>query len=174
MVYCNHSALVILVNDAKYVHFYQTFQLAPTVSHCKYKPLTKTIEHCLFRYKYIIILSFNLSKYIQCEVFENCFKWVSYINTLFSPCSAWIEMKSCLNFCVSCQQLYIIKTGTESRNLCIVLAVPWSVKYFFAPTSPIFRITVTQSREEEEHRQLQKSYAFHENVKKLLMKKKTY
>ena len=34
----------------------------------------------------IIDLSYNLSKYIQSEVFENCLKWVVYINTLFSPC----------------------------------------------------------------------------------------
>ena len=34
----------------------------------------------------IIDLSYNLSKYIQFEVFENCLKWVVYINTLFSPC----------------------------------------------------------------------------------------
>ena len=52
MVYCNHSSLVIFVNDAKYIHFYPTFQLPPTLSHCKYKPFIKSIKFCLFRYRY--------------------------------------------------------------------------------------------------------------------------
>ena len=33
MVYCNHSSLVTLLNDAKYIHFYPTFQLHATLSH---------------------------------------------------------------------------------------------------------------------------------------------
>ena len=52
MVYCNHSSLVIFVNDAKYIHFYPTFQLPPALSHCRYKPFIKSIKFCLFRYKY--------------------------------------------------------------------------------------------------------------------------
>ena len=32
MVYCNHSSLVILINDANYIHFYQTFRLLPIKS----------------------------------------------------------------------------------------------------------------------------------------------
>ena len=52
MVYCNHLPLLILVKDAKYIHFYPTFHLPPTLSHCKYKPFIKSIEFCLFRHKY--------------------------------------------------------------------------------------------------------------------------
>ena len=52
MVYCNHPSLVIFVNDAKYIHFYSTFQLPPTLSHCKYEPFIKSIKFCLFHYKY--------------------------------------------------------------------------------------------------------------------------
>ena len=40
----------------------------------------------MFASNIIIDLSYNLSNYIQFEVFENCLKWVAYINTLFSPC----------------------------------------------------------------------------------------
>ena len=115
MVYCNHSSLVILVNDAKYIHFYPTFQLPPTLSHCKYKPFIKSIEFSLFLISLfiyslfqilaktfltnlIIDLSYNFSKYMQFEVFENCLKWVVYIYTLFSPCIAWVGIESCLNF----------------------------------------------------------------------------
>ena len=76
MVYCNHSLLVILVNDAKYIHFYPTFQLLPAPSHCKYKLFIKSIELLLisllilvksFASNIIIDLSYNLSKYVQYE-----------------------------------------------------------------------------------------------------------
>ena len=95
-MYWNHSLLVIFVNNAKYIHFYPTFQLPPTISHGKYEPFVKSIKFCLFGYKYwlkclpvillITDLSYSLSNYIQFEVFENCLKWVAYISTLFSPC----------------------------------------------------------------------------------------
>ena len=35
-----------------------------------------------------------MSKYIQFEVFQNCLKWVFYINTLFSPCSYRLDYKN--------------------------------------------------------------------------------
>ena len=115
MVYCNHSSLMILVSDAKYIHFYPTFQLPPTLSHCKYKPFIKSIEFSLFLISLFIYslfqilaktfltnlitdLSYNFSKYMQFEVFENCLKWVVYIYTLFSPFIAWVGIESCLNF----------------------------------------------------------------------------
>ena len=40
----------------------------------------------IFAGNIIIDLSYNLSNYIQFEVFENCLKLVAYINTMFSPC----------------------------------------------------------------------------------------
>ena len=55
MIFYNHSSLVILVNDAKYINFYLTFQLPPAPSHwsshCRYKPFIKPIKFYLFRYK---------------------------------------------------------------------------------------------------------------------------
>ena len=42
------SSLVILINDAKYIHFYPTFQLPPNLSYCKYERVIKSIEFCLF------------------------------------------------------------------------------------------------------------------------------
>ena len=95
MVYCNQSSLVILVNNAKYIHFYPTFRLPPTL---RFTLQVQTIH----KLNLILFISLILSKYIEFEVFENCLKWVDYINTLFSPCIAWIGiMESCLNFCVS-------------------------------------------------------------------------
>ena len=84
MIYCNHSSLVILVNDVKYIHFYPTFHLPPTLSHCKYKPCIKPIDLLIslqildktFVSNIKLNLSYNLSKYMQLEVFENCLKWV--------------------------------------------------------------------------------------------------
>ena len=77
MIYCNHSSLMILVNDAKYIHFYpifSTFSNPFTLQVAIAKPFIKSIEFCLFGYKYwvkpfsaniIINLSYNLSEYIQ-------------------------------------------------------------------------------------------------------------
>ena len=90
MVYCNHSSLIILINDVKYIHkINQILFISPEI-------LAKT-----FASNIIIDLSYNLSKYMQFEVFENYLKWVVYINTLFSPCIAWVGMESSSNFSVS-------------------------------------------------------------------------
>ena len=79
-----------------------------------------------------IDLSYNLSKYIQFEVFQNCLKWVVYIYTLFSPCIAWIGMEDwrLLRFLriLMCKQPCILRAGNESLKPCIVLAVRRSVK----------------------------------------------
>ena len=55
-------------------------------------------------------------------------EWVVYINTLFSPRIAWIGIESCSNYCLSQKQPCILRIGTESLKMCIVLAVRWSVK----------------------------------------------
>ena len=97
MVYCNHSSLVIFFNDAKYIHFYPTFQLSPTLpaNTVQVQTIHKINQILLillqiltktFPSNIILDLLYSLSKYIQSEVFENCLKWVVYINTLFSPC----------------------------------------------------------------------------------------
>ena len=51
------------------------------------------------------------------------------------------------------------KDQTESLKPCIVLVVQWSVEKLFAPNSPIYRITLVESQEEE-HRQLQSVMRF--------------
>ena len=43
----------------------------------------------MFASNIIIDLLYNLSNYIQFEVFESCLKWVAYINTLYSLGSKW-------------------------------------------------------------------------------------
>ena len=77
----------------EYIHLYPTFQLTPTLLHCKYKPIHKIDRILLislqilaktFARNIIIDLTYNLNKYIQSEMFENSLKWVVYINTLFS------------------------------------------------------------------------------------------
>ena len=50
-------------------------------------------------------------------------------------------------------------TFLETNNFK-VLAVRWSVKYSFAPNSPIFPIRLAEKRKEEEHRQLQCALRF--------------
>ena len=118
MVYCNHSSLMILVSDAKYIHFYPTFQLPPTLSHCKYKPFIKSIELSLFLISLfiyslfqilaktflsnlIIDLSYNLNKYMQFEVFENCLKrGCLHLHTVLTLYGLGRNRKL-LKFCVS-------------------------------------------------------------------------
>ena len=55
----NNSSLVILVNDAKYIHFYPTFQLPTNLSHCKYKPFIKSIKFGLFCCKHWLKFFFS-------------------------------------------------------------------------------------------------------------------
>ena len=106
MVYCNHSSLVIFVNDAKYIHFYPAFQL-PRNRAFQFASINHKINQILLIpllilaktfLSNIIDLSYNLSKYIQFEVFENCLKWVAYINTLFSPCYRFGRNRKLLKF----------------------------------------------------------------------------
>lgn len=63
------------INSAKHIYFYPTFQLSPTVSHCKYKlnhsenqSILISLLHILdksFVSSIITHLSYNLSKYMQ-------------------------------------------------------------------------------------------------------------
>ena len=84
----------------EYIDFYSTFQLTPTLLHCKYKPIHKINRILLislqilaktFVRNIIIDLTYNLSKYLQSEVFENSLKWVVYSNTLFSSFIARLD-----------------------------------------------------------------------------------
>ena len=49
MVYYNRSFLMILVNDANYIHCLPIFQLFRALSHYKYNPIVKSVEFYLFR-----------------------------------------------------------------------------------------------------------------------------
>ena len=64
----------------------------------------------------------------------------------------------------------ILITGTEPLKPCILLAVLWSAKRFFAPNSPIFRIRLAETRKRRRRRvhAIAKRYAFHENAKTIL------
>ena len=98
-----------------------------------------------------------MSKYIQFEVFQNCLKWVVYINTLFSPCIAWIGMESCLKFCILITAVYFKDRNQISKTVycisCLVVC-----KIVFCSKFPNFP---DKSRErEEEHRQLQSVMRF--------------
>ena len=106
-------------------NFLQPFHIASinhSLNHISLQILAK-----IFVSNIIIDLSYNVSKYIQSKVFQNCLKWVFYINTLFSLCIAWIGMESCLKFCILITAVYF-KDRNQSLKPCIVLAVWWSVK----------------------------------------------
>ena len=45
----------------------------------------------IFASNIISDISYNLSNYIQFEIFENYLKWVAYISTLFSPCYRLVQ-----------------------------------------------------------------------------------
>ena len=62
----------------------------------------------------IIDLSYSLNKYKQ---YKHCLKWVVYINTLLSPCIAWIGMKSCSKFL----RILVITMHFTNQNWIIVL-----------------------------------------------------
>ena len=83
--------LVISVNDAKYIYFYPIFQIPPALSHCKYKInrvllFSPRILFKSFASNIIIDLIYNLKNIFSINAFENCLKWVVYINTLQSLC----------------------------------------------------------------------------------------
>ena len=100
---------MILINHAKYIHFYPTFQLPPAFSHCKYKPIHKISQILLISLQILVKMFFSIiicwftvqfhsiSLY-SINTFENFLKWVIYINTLQSPCIAWEGTKSCSKF----------------------------------------------------------------------------
>ena len=94
------SAMQSTFISTQLFNFLQPFHIASIA-----KPFIKSIEFCLFGYKYwlkhfaaniIIDLSCSLSKYIQFEVFQNFLRWVVYINTLLSPCSYRLDRNGML------------------------------------------------------------------------------
>ena len=70
----------------------------------------------------IIDLSYNWSKYIQFEVFDNCFKCVVYINTLFSPCYLRFinsDVVKYIQILTSCNTVIVL------RNIFLLLLIAW-------------------------------------------------
>ena len=102
MVYYNHSSLMILVNDAKYIQFLCIFStsLSRFISH------SLITQILLFRYKcWLCYLSATWLIYQRIQIiihsintFKNFLNRRPYICTLELPCIAWMEMKSCSKF----------------------------------------------------------------------------
>ena len=108
MVYCNRSSLVISVNDSEYIHFCPTFQLPPTLSHCKCKPFIKSIEFCLFHYKCWLnhlsaILNGKLLKFLRILITAVCFKDLKW------TCKTM--------YCISCSMVCKIIFCPEFRDI---------------------------------------------------------
>ena len=113
----------------------------------------------------IIDLSYNLSKYIQFEVFENCLKWVVYINTLFSPCYRLGRNGKLLKFL----RILITVVYFKGRNLisktvyCICCLVVFKITF----CSEIPGIPDNAGRKTRRRRRthaIAKRYAFHANA----------
>ena len=49
-----------------------------------------------------------------------------------------------------------------------MLVVQWSVKYFFAPNSPMFRIRLPEKREEEEEEEEEEDKGEHRYLQSLM------
>ena len=168
MVYCNHSSLVILVNDAKYIHFYPTFQLPPTLSHCKYKPFIKSIEFCLFRYKYWLKNSLAIQKLIYHTI------WVT-IHSLKCFKTVW----SGLFISTHCSRLVASYRLDRNGRLLKFLRIPITVVYvkdrnwisktinWISCSFPIFLITLAKAWEGEEEGEEE-----HNNCKGLCVSRK--
>ena len=92
----------------------------------------------------IIDLSYNLSKYTQSEVFQNCLKWVVYINTLFSPCSLLVGNKcNSLHSCCYSKVLYCWDLGKKYMNCkdTIIINSSW-IKKLFKSVTYLYHVSV--------------------------------
>ena len=116
---------------------------------------------------YIIIdLSYNLSNYIQFEVFEKCLKCIAYINTLFSPCYCLGrngKLLKCLHVLITVVYLkvhkWICKTVYCSSSL-VVSKIAFCSEF---PNIPDNTGRKTRRRTQV----IAKHYAFHTNTKKM-------
>ena len=93
------------------------------------------------------------------NTFENCLKWVVYINTL-SSCNTWIGMEICSTFLLILVTTMYFKDRKLISKTVYCYSCSMVCKIFFAPNSPIFRIRLEEKQEEEEHRQLQNVMRF--------------
>ena len=120
----------------------------------------------MFASNIIIDLSYNLSNYIQFEVFENCLKWVAYIYKLFSPCYCLGrngKLLKCLRVLITVVYLkvhkWICKTVYCSSSL-VVCKIAFCSEF---PNIPDNTGRKTRRRTQA----IAKHYAFHTNTKKM-------
>ena len=121
----------------------------------------------IFASNIIIDLSYNLSNCIQFEVFENCLKWVAYINTLFSPCYRLGrngKFLKCLRILIAVvyfkDRKWIWKTVYWISSL-VVCKIAF---YFEFPDIP----DSTGRKIRRRTQAIAKRYAFHANAKSVL------
>ena len=110
----------------------------------------------------------NLSNYIQFEVFENCLKWVAYINTLFSPCYRLGRNGKLLK----CLRILITVVYFKDRNwicktvYCISSLVVCKIAFCSEfPDIPDSAGRKTRRRRRRRTQAIAKRYVFHANAK---------
>ena len=135
----HHSSLVILIIDAKFIHFYPTFQIPPTLSPCKDKAIHKINRILLvslqilvksFVSNIMIDLSYNLCKYIQYKHVWKLFEAGCLHQRNLIACYRLGGNGMLLKF------LRILITAACFKDRAESLK-------FFAPNSPIFWIRLT-------------------------------
>ena len=135
----HHSSLVILIIDAKFIHFYPTFQIPPTLSPCKDKAIHKINRILLvslqilvksFVSNIMIDLSYNLCKYIQYKHVWKVFEAGCLHQRNLIACYRLGGNGMLLKF------LRILITAACFKDRAESLK-------FFAPNSPIFWIRLT-------------------------------
>ena len=119
----------------------------------------------MFASNIIIDLSYNLSNYIQFEVFENCLKWVAYINTLFSPCYRLGRNGKLLK----CLRILITVVYFKDRNwICKTVYCISSLvvcKIAFCSEFPNIPDSAGRKTRKKRTQTIAKRYAFHADAK---------
>ena len=117
---------------------------------------------------YIIIdLSYNLSNYIQFEVFENCLKCIAYINTLFSPCHCLGrngKLLKCLHVLITVVYFKVHKwicTTVYCISSLVVCKIAFCSEFANIPDNTGRKTTRRRTQAIAKH------YAFHTNTKKM-------
>ena len=119
----------------------------------------------MFSSNITIDLSYNLSNYIQFKVFENCLKWVAYINTLFLPCYSLGrngKLLKCLRILIAVvyfkERSWICKT-VYCNSFLVVCKIAFCSEF---PDIPDSAGRKTRRRRTQA---IAKRYAFHANTK---------
>ena len=119
----------------------------------------------MFSSNIIIDVSYNLSNYIEFEVFEDCLKWVAYINTLLSPCYR-LGRNGKL---IKCLRIPITTVYFKDWNwICITLyCISSFVVCKIAFCSEFPDIPDSAGRKTRRTQAIAKHYEFHANAKNL-------